>query len=85
MFGESAVVYCFLRFSRAIAALSSFFFGLTVTEFFDDFTQVGPKSTEQTAQDSIEFLIEELGWKLSKGEEKRKDFDTNSKALVCPR
>lgn len=75
MFGESAAVYGFLRFSRALSALATKIFGLIVTEFFDDFTQVEPKQTAPSAMVAMEFLVDILGWKLSVTPEKRKKFD----------
>ena len=40
MFGASAVVYAFLRFSRALAALALGLFGLVSVSLFDDHTQI---------------------------------------------
>ena len=74
MFGTSAAVYAFLRFSRAIAALGTSLLSLVLIEFFDDFTQVEPAGSMESAQIAMEGLIDLLGWKLSTSEEKRKPF-----------
>ena len=50
MFGQTAAVYAFLRFSRAISTLSSKLLYLTMVEFFDDFTQLQPKASAQPAR-----------------------------------
>ena len=81
MFGQSAAVYGFLRFSRAIAAIAAVTFNLLVVEFFDDFSQVEPKQTSKSAQVAMESLINILGWQLSMSEEKRKDFAKEFVAL----
>ena len=74
MFGQTAAVYAFLRFSRAIAAIAMQSFGLLLVEFFDDFTQIEPQVTASSAQDAFEGLVKLLGWELSITEEKRKPF-----------
>ena len=38
MLGQTAAVYGFLRFSRALATLAAWLFHLVVVEFFDDFS-----------------------------------------------
>ena len=38
MFGETAAVYGFIRFSRALSALGARLFDLVIVEFFDDLT-----------------------------------------------
>ena len=38
MFGETAAVYSFLRFSRALSFLGLKLFNLCLVEYFDDFT-----------------------------------------------
>ena len=81
MFGETAAVYGFLRFSRAIAAIATVLFQLVVIEFFDDFTQLEPSVTAQSAMDTMEAIIELLGWQLSKTEEKRKPFEAKFTSL----
>ena len=62
MFGTTAAVYAFLRFSRALAFLAIHFLQLTVVEFFDDFSQVECHRVSESAQDSIEGLFSLLGW-----------------------
>jgi hypothetical protein len=54
MFGETGAVYAFLRISRAIAALASRLFHLVVVEFFDDFSQVEPSASSDSAQITME-------------------------------
>ena len=81
MFGETAAVYAFLRFSRALSAIFSKIFGMCVTEYFDDFTQVEPAATAESALETIEAVIDLLGWQLSKGEEKRRPFEKEFVAL----
>ena len=51
-------------------------FDLVVVEFFDDFSQIEAKRLGESAQSTLEGLIELLGWKLARTEEKRKPFDT---------
>ena len=75
MFGTTAAVYAFLRFSRAIAAIAACSLSLVVVEFFDDFSQVEPTVTAESAQLAMEEVIKLLGWKLSESEKKRKPFD----------
>lgn len=70
MFGQTAAVYAFLRFSRAIAAIATEVFQLACVEFFDDFTQIEPLETSESAQGTFESLLELLGWKLSVGEKR---------------
>ena len=43
MFGVTAAVYAFLRFSRAIVAISRRLLVIPTVEFFDDFTLVQPR------------------------------------------
>ena len=74
MFGQTAAVYAFLRFSRAISAIAAVTMSLLVVEFFDDFTQIEPASTAQSGHRAFEQVIELLGWRLSKSEKKRKDY-----------
>ena len=81
MFGQTAAVYGFLRFSRAIAALGTALLNLVLVEFFDAFTQVEPAGSAASAQEAMESLIDLLGWELSTSEEKRKPFKDSSVAL----
>ena len=74
MFGQTAAVYSFLRFSRAISALAGSLLSLVTVEFFDDFTQVEPAATSESAQFSMESLLRLLGWKIADTEAKRKPF-----------
>ena len=75
MFGETAAVYAFLRISRALSTLASKLLDLVIVEFFDDFTQIEPTSTAESAQVAIEDLFDLLGWKISMKEKKRLPFD----------
>ena len=68
MFGATAAVYSFLRFSRALSAVGAYWLRLVTIEFFDDFTQVEPVSTSSSARESFVSLLEELGWQVSLGE-----------------
>ena len=61
MFGQTAAVYGFLRFSRALSALASCLLKLTCIEFFDNFTQLEPSCTSQSAHSSLEELFGLLG------------------------
>jgi hypothetical protein len=54
MFGETGAVYAFLRISRAIAALASRLFHLIIVEFFDDFSQIEPTASSDSAQITME-------------------------------
>eukprot|EP00973_Karenia_brevis_P010996 1488992-Karenia_brevis.AAC.1 len=74
MFGQTAAVYSFLRFSRALSAIFKKIFLLTVVEFFDDFTQIEPAVLASSAQETIEGILGLLGWKVALGEKKRKPF-----------
>ena len=73
MFGITAAVYAFLRISRAFAFIAASIFGLTVVEFFDDFTQLEALPLAQSAQDTLEALFDMTGWKVA-GKEKRLPF-----------
>ena len=81
MFGQTAAVYAFLRFSRALAAIGTVLFGLVTTEFFDDFIQIEPILTNKTAHDTIEKLFKLLGWKIADDPSKRKPFADHFVAL----
>ena len=70
MFGQTAAVYGFLRFSRALAALASELLHSTCVEFFDDFTQIEPMQTSESAQSSFEEMLQLLGWELSFGDKR---------------
>ena len=65
MFGQTAAVYTFLRFRRALARLLSELLPLTTVEFFDDFTQLEPQATASSAQESFEHLFGCLGWEIA--------------------
>ena len=70
MFGQTAAVYAFLRFSRSISALAVHHFGVIAVEFFDDFTQLEPALTSESAQLSFEELLLTLGWGVSLGDKR---------------
>ena len=74
MFGASAAVYAFLRFSRALAYLGSKLLKLTLVEFFDDFSQVECVKLEKSAQTSFEALLKLLGWRIADTDAKRLPF-----------
>ena len=74
MFGETPAVYAFLRFSRAISALAASILSLVTVEFFDDFTQIEPRATGDSAMNSMESLLEILGWRVATSESKRLPF-----------
>ena len=74
MFGTTAAVYAFLRFSRALAFLGTKLLGLTIVEFFDDFSQVECARLADSSQASFEELLGLLGWVIADSEEKRKAF-----------
>lgn len=76
MFGETAAVYGFLRFSRAIAAIACKVFKLIVAEFFDDFTQLEPAVTKASAQATMESLLDILGWTIATAPGKRLPFES---------
>jgi len=81
MFGETAAVYAFLRFSRALAAICSRVLHLVVVEFFDDFIQLEAQASAPSAQDSIEQLFDLLGWDIAMKEAKRLPFNRSFVAL----
>ena len=81
MFGETAAVYGFLRFSRAIAAIACQIFKLVVVEFFDDFTQIDPEVTSESAQNTLEGLLDLLGWQVATTPEKRLPFGSSFVSL----
>lgn len=70
MFGQAAAVYGFLTFSRAIVALGTSLLSLVLVEFFDDFTQIEPARSSDSAQQSMEGLLDLLGWKLRTSDNK---------------
>ena len=74
-------MYAFLRFSRAISALALSLLCLTDVEFFDDFTQVEADALCQSAQNSMEGLLNLLGWDVAMEEKKRKPFQKSFVAL----
>ena len=81
MFGQTAAVYAFLRFSRAIASLAARLLSLIIVEFFDDFTQLESARLAESAQSSLEELIELIGWDLARTDEKRVPFASSFVAL----
>ena len=76
MFGQTAAVYSFLRFSRAIAAISAKLLDIVVVEFFDDFTQVEAAVLAESSQEALETMIKLLGWKIADAPDKRKPFES---------
>ena len=70
MFGQTAAVYGFLRFSRALSALSSELLLSACVEFFDDFSQIEPVQTSESAHSSFEDLLQLLGWEISFGDKR---------------
>jgi hypothetical protein len=80
MFGTTAAVFAFLRFSRAISALATYYLKLVVVEFFDDFTQLEPSLTAESGQWALEELLSVLGWDLAMGD-KRLPFDASFVSL----
>ena len=74
MFGQTAAVYAFLRFSRAISAIAGRLFSLATVEFFDDFTQIEPQESAESAQFTLESLLKLLGWKVADAAKKRLPF-----------
>ena len=80
MFGETAAVYAFLRFSRAISALCCSLLNVVCVEFFDDFSQLEPLATSPSAMVALEGLLELLGWTVSAGD-KRKPFEKSFVSL----
>ena len=74
MFGTTAAVYAFLRFSRALSSLAARMLDLLVIEFFDDFTQVEASRLAMSSQVSLEGLLDLLGWRVADIAEKRKPF-----------
>ena len=63
-----------LRFSRAIAAIACKVFKLVVVEFFDDFTQLEPEKSSDSAMLALESMLKLLGWRIATTEAKRKPF-----------
>ena len=78
MFGQTAAVNGFLRFSCALATIAARLFYLIVVEFFADFTQSEASDLAESAQETLEELKEILGWKLAWATAKRKDFSRGS-------
>ena len=70
MFGETAAVYAFLRFSRAFAALAKRTLSLLVVEFFDDFTQIEVQGLQQSSHETLEGLAALLGWQIAEGDKR---------------
>ena len=70
MFGQTAAVYGFLRFSPALSAIASEIFCLASIEFFDDFTQVEPQLTCDSAMETMESFLDLLGWRISLGDKR---------------
>ena len=81
MFGQTAAVYAFLRISRALAALGSNLLSLFLVEYFDDFTQVESEAMGDSAQESLEGLLDLLGWKVAMTESKRKKAEKSFVSL----
>ena len=75
MFGTTAAVYAFLRFSRAISFLATKLLRIPVTEFFDDFTQVESQRLCSSSLEALEGLLTLLGWRISTSQDKHKPFE----------
>eukprot|EP00973_Karenia_brevis_P085910 11915827-Karenia_brevis.AAC.1 len=69
-FGQTAAVYAFLRISRALATIALKCFRVQCVEFFDDFTQLEPRATAESAQETMETMFRLLGWRISMKEDK---------------
>ena len=50
-------------------------------EFFDDFTQLEPEATQDSAMESLEGLLRLLGWTVATAESKRLPFDSQFVSL----
>jgi len=74
MFGATAAVYAFLRFSRAIARLGLRIMSVLVVEFFDDFSQIEAAELAESGRESFLALFDLLGWKVADSEAKSKPF-----------
>ena len=74
MFGATAAVYAFLRFSRALAYLGAKLLKVSLVEFFDDFSQIECVRLSKSAHTSFEALLNLLGWKIADSDAKRLPF-----------
>ena len=73
-FGAVCSVLAFNRVARAIRTVLSRIFKLVITNFFDDFCQLETGLLRTSAWTTAEAVLELLGWKISKGEDKRHPF-----------
>jgi len=74
MFGATAAVYAFLRFSRAIARLALKLLSILVVEFFDDFSQLEVEATAESGRETFLELLSLLGWRVADSAAKSKPF-----------
>ena len=81
MFGQTAAVYAFIRVSRALSALGARLFSLLLVEFFDDFTQVESSETGESAKNTLEGMLNLLGWEVATTEAKCKPAEVKFNSL----
>ena len=80
-FGAVASVYAFNRVARALRAVFVRFLGLSVTNYFDDYPQVEPEMTAETARWAAEEAAAILGWSVTTEPTKSLGFAVEFQAL----
>ena len=85
MFGSSASVYSFNRVSRSLWHLGQFFLWQWSTNYYDDYPSIETRETAGSARETMEGLLEELGWRFAKEGKKAKPYCDSFEVLgvVC--
>ena len=80
-FGASASVYAFNRVSRALHCVGTRLFSLVWSNYYDDFPQLDVAMAGEDATTTAEGLMDLLGWRYSKKENKRLPMSLSFSAL----
>lgn len=73
-FGQSGAVLGFNRVARAIRIIANRLFSLMSTNYFDDYSHIEVEGLKDSAQKTMEGLMELLGWEVAFDEKKRQPF-----------
>ena len=62
LFGETAAVNAFNRVASALRWLATVMLDFVLTSFLDDFPQVEASATAKSAQETLDGMLDPLGW-----------------------
>jgi hypothetical protein len=80
-FGQRAAVLAFNRIARALKLIAAVLFGLVLTQYYDDFSQVEVEELAPSSQEALEGVFELLGWTIAREAHKRLSFQKTFKPL----